>query len=94
MSQLRPIASLAFALAAAAPCRAAPELAPLFRDHAVLQCDKPVPVWGLAAPGEHVSVAFGGQSVGATAGPDGRWITFLSLRLGPDGYGEGVRHDP
>jgi len=78
-------------LAALAACRihcllAAPLPGPLFHDHAVLQADKPVPVWGLAAPGEHVSVAFGGQSVGATAGPDGRWITFLSpLASNPSG---------
>jgi sialate O-acetylesterase len=77
MSLLRPFASLMAALAATAPLWASPELAPPFRDHAVLQCDKPVPVWGVAAPGEHVSVAFGGQSVGATAGPDGRWIAYL-----------------
>ncbi len=57
---------------------AAPELATLFRDHAVLQCDKPVSIWGRAAPGEHVVVLFGSQSVGATAGPDGRWIVVLA----------------
>jgi len=39
------------ALACAGPAAAAPELAPLFQDHAVLQRDKPVPVWGRAAPG-------------------------------------------
>lgn len=57
---------------------AAPEPAPLFQDHAVLQRDKPVPVWGRAEPGEHVVVTFAGQSVGATAGPDGRWIAVLA----------------
>jgi sialate O-acetylesterase len=62
--------------AAAAP--AAPELAPPFRDHAVLQQGRPVPVWGRAAPGEHVSVSFAGQRVGATADPDGRWIAVLA----------------
>jgi sialate O-acetylesterase len=60
------------------PAGAAPELAPLFQDHAVLQRDRPVPVWGRAAPGEHVVVSFAGQRVGATAGPDGRWITVLA----------------
>ena len=54
------------------------ELSSLFRDHAVLQCDKPVPVWGRATPGEHVSVSFAGQRVGTTAGPDGRWIAILA----------------
>jgi sialate O-acetylesterase len=71
---------LLFALAAgfipSAP--GAPELAPLFHDHAVLQCDRPDPVWGWADPGEHVVVSFAGQSLGVTAGKDGRWIVVLS----------------
>ena len=52
-------------------------LAPLFRDGAVLQRDKPVPVWGTADAGEKVTVAFGGQSVSTTTGADGRWIVTL-----------------
>jgi sialate O-acetylesterase len=72
-----PALAAAFAVLAA-PCAAAPELAPLFRDHAVLQSDKPVPVWGRAGAGEHVRVSFAGQAVGATAGADGRWIAFLA----------------
>jgi sialate O-acetylesterase len=66
------------ALACAGPAAAAPELAPLFQDHAVLQRDKPVPVWGRAAPGEHVVVSFAGQRVGATAASDGRWVAVLA----------------
>ena len=54
-------------------------LAPLFTDHAVLQRDKPVPVWGRAAPGEKVTVTFRDQTAQATAGPDGRW----GVRLKP-----------
>jgi sialate O-acetylesterase len=62
----------------AASAHAVPVLAPLFQDHAVLQRDMPVPVWGLAAPREHVVVSFAGQKVGATAAPDGRWIAVLA----------------
>jgi sialate O-acetylesterase len=75
--RLLPLAIIASA-GAALSCLAAPEPAALFQDHAVLQRDKPVPVWGRAAPGEHVTVSFAGQAVGATAGPDGRWITVLA----------------
>jgi sialate O-acetylesterase len=79
MSPFR-IIVLAFAalpgMASAAPV--APELAPLFQDRAVLQRERPVPVWGRAAAGEHVSVSFAGQTVGATAGADGRWIAVLA----------------
>jgi len=52
-------------------------LAPLFRDGAVLQRDKPVPVWGGAAAGESITVTFAGQSASATAGTDGRWSVTL-----------------
>lgn len=62
----------------AAACLAAPELAPLFRDHAVLQSGKPVPVWGSAPAGEHVRVTFAGQTLGATAAADGSWMVILA----------------
>lgn len=57
--------------------RADVTLAPLFTDHAVLQRDKPVPVWGDAGSGEAVTVTFRDQTVHATAGKDGRWIVYL-----------------
>ena len=45
----------------------------LFQSNMVLQRDKPVTVWGWAAPGEQVSVSFAGQSRSAEAGKDRRW---------------------
>lgn len=48
-------------------------VASLFQDHAVLQRDQPVPVWGLAEAGERVTVEFRGQSVSATADSAGNW---------------------
>ena len=78
MPPLRIIALAFAALPGMTPAAPAPELAPLFQDRAVLQREKPVPVWGRAAPGEHVSVSFAGQTVGATAGSDGRWIAVLA----------------
>ena len=64
-------------LAALSAARAEVTLAPLFTDHAVLQRDKPVPVWGRATAGERITVRFHGQSGGTVAGADGRWIVFL-----------------
>jgi len=50
----------------------------LFCDHAVLQRDKPIPVWGQAAPGEKVTVRLADKIAETTvAGADGRW----SVRL-------------
>lgn len=48
-------------------------LASLFRDHAVLQRDQVVPVWGSADPGERVVVTFRGFKAAATADRGGRW---------------------
>ena len=44
----------------------------LFSDHAVLQRDKKIPVWGTAAEGEKVKVEFAGQKV-QTVAKGGRW---------------------
>jgi sialate O-acetylesterase len=50
---------------------------PLFCDHAVLQRDKPVPVWGFATPGEKIVVSHRGHVVTANANAEGRWIATL-----------------
>ena len=52
-------------------------LSSLFTDHAVLQRDMAVPVWGKAEPESEVTVEFAGQSKSAKAGPDGKWIVRL-----------------
>lgn len=51
--------------------------APLFTNNAVLQRDKPIPVWGKASPGEKVSVTFAGQTVSAVADAAGKWNVTL-----------------
>lgn len=50
----------------------------LFTDHAVLQRDKPIPVWGRADAGEKVSVSFAGQAVETVADASGKWSVQLS----------------
>jgi sialate O-acetylesterase len=56
-------------------------LAPTFGDHAVLQRDKPVPVWGTAGASDSITVTFRGQTAKTSVGPDGRW----KLSIGPFG---------
>ena len=60
------------------------ELSPLFGQGAVLQRDRPLKVWGQAAPGETVSVSLAGRTARAVAGSDGRWLASLSA-LGAGG---------
>ncbi|MBI4626379.1 MAG: sialate O-acetylesterase [Verrucomicrobia bacterium] len=57
--------------------RAIVTLAPLFQDHAVLQCDTPLPIWGHAAAGERVTVMFKGQRVSTVTDGVGHWEVFL-----------------
>jgi len=64
------------------PVSAEVKLAPVFGDHMVLQRGVEVPVWGQAAPGETVEVAFQKQRHSATAGRDGSWMVRLSALSG------------
>lgn len=64
------ISALFFAVT---PVTADVRLDSLFRDHAVLQRGRPVPVRGVAAPGERVEVLFGAMRAEGLAGPDGRF---------------------
>ncbi|MDX6765240.1 MAG: sialate O-acetylesterase [Candidatus Methylacidiphilales bacterium] len=54
-------------------------LSGVFADGMVLQRDVPVPVWGMAQPGETVTVEFAGQSKSTQVTADGKWM----IRLDP-----------
>ena len=51
--------------------------APPFQDHAVMQRDEPLPVWGWAGPHEEVVVRLAGSSAKVMTGPEGRWLVRL-----------------
>jgi sialate O-acetylesterase len=57
---------------------AQPRLAEIFTDHAVLQRDKPVRVWGTADAGAAITLSVAGQSQTAQADGQGRWSVTLS----------------
>ena len=67
MLALAPLAS------AMADDTAATLLHPLFQDHAVLQRDQPIRIWGEASPGATVQVALAQHRRSAQADADGRW---------------------
>ena len=50
----------------------------VFGNHMVVQRDRPTRVWGWADRQQQVTVRFGGQSVTATVGDDGKWHVTLS----------------
>ncbi|WP_413671472.1 sialate O-acetylesterase [Massilia cellulosiltytica] len=65
---------LLLALAACVPAHAADlGLARIFSDHAVLQRDQPIAVWGTAGAGGKVTVTLGGQAASASADAQGKW---------------------
>lgn len=61
----------------------APQFAKIFGDHAVLQRDQPVTIWGTGAANASLTVTIANQSVTATAGADGKWkATLPALKAG------------
>lgn len=57
--------------------RADVTLPPVISDHMVLQRDAAAPIWGVASPGEEVSVSIAGQTKAATADAKGNWKVSL-----------------
>jgi sialate O-acetylesterase len=53
------------------------KLAAIFSDHAVLQQQETIPVWGWADPEEEVSVSLGDQTQKTKAAADGKWMVKL-----------------
>lgn len=76
MAWLIAVAVVAFPLTVHAEVK----LAQLFTQHAVLQRDKPLPVWGWAEPGEKIAVTLGAQQGEAVAGKDGKWSVKLAAQ--------------
>jgi sialate O-acetylesterase len=63
--------------------RADVTLPAIFSDHAVLQREMSVPIWGKADPGEEVTLAIAGQTHKATADDQGKWrVTLEPLSVG------------
>jgi sialate O-acetylesterase len=52
-------------------------LASVITDHAVLQRDAPIHLWGEASPAEKIAVTFHGQSIATTANSFGLWDVWL-----------------
>jgi sialate O-acetylesterase len=57
---------------------AAVQLPNLFSDHAVLQRDRPVRIWGSASAGEQVTIRFHDQTASTQTDPMGNWEAWLT----------------
>jgi sialate O-acetylesterase len=60
-----------------APVRAEVRLSSVITDHAVLQRDRPIHLWGEASPAEKLTITFHGQSIATIAGNEGLWEAWL-----------------
>ena len=78
------LTSMAFALVLAGTAQAeAPLMSALFVDHAVLQRDRPIDVYGRANAGEEVSVSLGNATAQAKANAQGIWsVTLPAMSAG------------
>jgi len=70
-------AAFAFALLMASPAAAEPLLHPMFADHAVLQRDQPIRIYGSAPAGSDIRVQLGSAGASARAGANGQWSATL-----------------
>lgn len=66
-------------LAVGATAQAAVKLHDLFADHAVLQREMPIPVWGTADDGEKITATLGDETVSTTA-EQGKWLVKFKPR--------------
>ena len=71
---------MAFPAAAQDAAPDAPRFAAIFADHAVLQRDRPISVWGVGEPGARLTVELGDDAVQAVVGADGAWRARLPAR--------------
>ncbi len=68
---------LLLAAGCALSSHAAVSLPAIFKDHMVLQRDRPIPVWGWAEAGQEINVKFADQTKITKADKDGRWKVVL-----------------
>lgn len=80
---MRPPIALAIVLSLATHLFADVRLPNVFSDHMVLQRDKPIKVWGWAAPREKIKVLLSGKTADTSADANGEWKVELPAMNAP-----------
>jgi sialate O-acetylesterase len=89
---LAPMALLALFLSRGAAAQSPrPLLDMMFQDHAVLQRDRPIPIWGTARPADQVTVSINANTVRARADASGHWRSLLPAMPAGGPYSLSVR---
>src|SRR5579884_1234717 len=78
MKGLRVALAVGCGLMLGAAARADVRLPHVISDHAVLQRNRPIHIWGWATPNAHLTARFHGQTVPAVANALGEWSLWLS----------------
>jgi sialate O-acetylesterase len=73
-----PLLPIAVLCLAAAPLGAETQLASVITDHAVLQRDVPIHIWGEDSPAARITITFHGQSIATKASSLGLWEAWLA----------------
>lgn len=71
------LSAMLWPIPASAEAPAHPAFARIFTDHAVLQRDRPIAIWGSAAPAAKVAIRLGESAAMATADRNGKWRVAL-----------------
>ena len=72
-------------ITSAVSAEAVPRFAKIFADHAVLQREKPISIFGSGAePGSKIEVQFGGEIYSATIVEDGKWRANIPALVASD----------
>lgn len=65
----------------------------MLSDHAVLQRDRPIHLWGMATPGAHLTLHFHQQTVVAVTDPLGKWSAYLAVERAGGPYTLSIQGD-
>lgn len=74
-------------------CQAQLRLPQYFADHAILQRDQPVVLWGWCNPGKQVSVSFNSKNYKGTTGPDSIWQVRIPVQHAGGPYKISIESD-
>lgn len=90
---IKTLLAFTFALLLPACARAEVRLPNVLSDHAVLQRDRPIHLWGSATPGARLIIAFDRQTVPAVANALGHWSLYLAPEQAGGPYALTIRGD-
>ena len=90
---VRVVAMVGLAAAIVPFASAEVRLPKMISDHAVLQRDRPIHIWGWASPGAHLVATFHGQTVAADADKLGHWSLYLKPEAAGGPYELAIKGD-